>query len=174
LRWAFWRSPRSVRRYLAGHGAAHPGHFERAQGPAPWGHSRVSGTRSRTPVTGPNVVPRLNSSEPRQVMLSRCRTTNTLSVRTVRWTKSMESLEPGHSALPGAGASAHGLVMNGQVTPKLTGEARRAVKHRGSHLQIIATAGSGKTEVVSQWVADPLVEGVLPSQIVASLSRSAP
>jgi len=52
-------------------------------------------------------------------------------------------------------------------SPQLEGDALAAVKHRGSHLQIIASAGSGKTEVVSQRVADLLTEGVLPAGIVA-------
>lgn len=49
----------------------------------------------------------------------------------------------------------------------LTGAALAAVQHRGSHLQIIASAGSGKTEVVSQRVAALLAEGVDPAGIVA-------
>ncbi|MCY3563210.1 MAG: ATP-dependent DNA helicase [bacterium] len=51
--------------------------------------------------------------------------------------------------------------------PTLQGDALRAVKHRGSHMQIIASAGSGKTEVVSQRVADLLAEGIRPDAIVA-------
>lgn len=51
--------------------------------------------------------------------------------------------------------------------PKLEGEALAAVDHRGSHLQIIAAAGSGKTEVVSQRVTHLLAEGVPPHGIVA-------
>jgi ATP-dependent DNA helicase UvrD/PcrA len=51
--------------------------------------------------------------------------------------------------------------------PVLEGDALAAVKHRGSHLQIIAAAGSGKTEVVSQRVADLLADGVPPAGIVA-------
>ncbi|MCY3851710.1 MAG: ATP-dependent DNA helicase [Acidimicrobiaceae bacterium] len=51
--------------------------------------------------------------------------------------------------------------------PTLDGDALRAVQHRGTHMQIIASAGSGKTEVVSQRVADLLVEGVQPEAIVA-------
>jgi DNA helicase-2/ATP-dependent DNA helicase PcrA len=42
-----------------------------------------------------------------------------------------------------------------------------AVQHRGSHVQIIAGAGSGKTEVVSQRVADILAEGLPAEAIVA-------
>src|SRR4051794_32266254 len=42
-----------------------------------------------------------------------------------------------------------------------------AVQHRGSHVQIIASAGAGKTEVVSQRVASLLAEGVPPTAIVA-------
>ncbi|WP_217697934.1 ATP-dependent helicase [Sinomonas mesophila] len=51
--------------------------------------------------------------------------------------------------------------------PKLEGDAAEAVAHRGSHLQIIAAAGSGKTEVVSQRVASLLVDGEPPESIVA-------
>ena len=51
--------------------------------------------------------------------------------------------------------------------PELTGDALAAVRHRGSHLQIIASAGSGKTEVVAQRVADVLAEGEAASAIVA-------
>ena len=52
-------------------------------------------------------------------------------------------------------------------TPPLTGDARAAVLHRGSHLQIIASAGSGKTEVISQRVVDLLAGGAAPESIVA-------
>jgi DNA helicase-2/ATP-dependent DNA helicase PcrA len=51
--------------------------------------------------------------------------------------------------------------------PRLEGAALAAVRHRGSHVQIIASAGSGKTEVVSQRVADLLTDGVAPGAIVA-------
>lgn len=51
--------------------------------------------------------------------------------------------------------------------PTLEGEALGAVRHRGSHLQIIASAGSGKTEVVSQRVADLLADGIPAAGIVA-------
>src|SRR3954464_8051426 len=51
--------------------------------------------------------------------------------------------------------------------PTLTGAALDAVRHRGSHMQIIASAGSGKTEVVSQRAVDLLAEGVAPQGIVA-------
>jgi DNA helicase II / ATP-dependent DNA helicase PcrA len=51
--------------------------------------------------------------------------------------------------------------------PELEGDALAAVKHRGSHLQIIAAAGSGKTEVVSQRVADLLADGTPAKAIVA-------
>ena len=36
------------------------------------------------------------------------------------------------------------------TAPVLSGDALAAVQHRGSHMQIIASAGSGKTEVVAQ------------------------
>lgn len=57
---------------------------------------------------------------------------------------------------------------NGQIeTPTLSGDALRAVESRGSHIQIVATAGSGKTEVVAQRIARLLAEGVAPESIVA-------
>ena len=51
--------------------------------------------------------------------------------------------------------------------PVLEGESFRAVEHRGSHVQIIASAGSGKTEVVSQRVVSLLAEEVPAREIVA-------
>ena len=51
--------------------------------------------------------------------------------------------------------------------PTLGGDAARAVAHRGGHVQIIASAGSGKTEVVSQRVASLLADGEDPASIVA-------
>ena len=53
------------------------------------------------------------------------------------------------------------------AAPKLEGDAARAVAHRGGHMQIIACAGSGKTEVVSQRVVDLLAGGAAPRSIVA-------
>ena len=53
------------------------------------------------------------------------------------------------------------------AVPVLSGQALAAMEHRGSHVQIIASAGSGKTEVVSQRVASLLAEGVPPEGIVA-------
>lgn len=46
-------------------------------------------------------------------------------------------------------------------------EQQRAIAHRGCHLQIIACAGSGKTEAISRRVASLIDEGVEPGQIVA-------
>src|SRR3954468_24946808 len=51
--------------------------------------------------------------------------------------------------------------------PVLEGEAADAVAHRGGHVQIIAAAGSGKTEVVSQRVAAMLQEREPAESIVA-------
>lgn len=51
--------------------------------------------------------------------------------------------------------------------PVLVGQAAAAVAHRGGHVQIIAAAGSGKTEVVSQRVASLLKDGEQPESIVA-------
>jgi DNA helicase-2/ATP-dependent DNA helicase PcrA len=50
---------------------------------------------------------------------------------------------------------------------RLTGDALAATLHRGSHMQIIAAAGAGKTETVSQRVAKLLQESVPPTAIVA-------
>lgn len=50
---------------------------------------------------------------------------------------------------------------------RLEGEAAAARDYRGGHLQIIASAGSGKTEVVSQRVAALLAEDVPATAIVA-------
>src|SRR3954466_3326930 len=51
--------------------------------------------------------------------------------------------------------------------PVLAGHAAAAVAHRGGHVQIIAAAGSGKTEVVSQRVASLLADGEPAESIVA-------
>ena len=57
--------------------------------------------------------------------------------------------------------------MVSEQIPKLTGDAHNAVTHRGSHLQIIACAGSGKTEAVAQRVADLFATGISPESVVA-------
>jgi DNA helicase-2/ATP-dependent DNA helicase PcrA len=46
-------------------------------------------------------------------------------------------------------------------------EKQRAIDHRGGHLQLIACAGSGKTETVSRRVASLVADGVEPASIVA-------
>lgn len=51
--------------------------------------------------------------------------------------------------------------------PVLEGEAAAAVSHRGGHVQIIAAAGSGKTEVVSQRVASLLADSEPAESVVA-------
>ena len=51
--------------------------------------------------------------------------------------------------------------------PRLGGNANAAVKHRGGHLQIIAAAGSGKTEAVAQRIANLFSEGAAPKQVAA-------
>ena len=50
---------------------------------------------------------------------------------------------------------------------QLSESQQRVVDHRGSHLQVIACAGSGKTESVSRRVAALIAEGVEPASIVA-------
>jgi DNA helicase II / ATP-dependent DNA helicase PcrA len=59
------------------------------------------------------------------------------------------------------------LALADRHVPRLEGEARAARDYRGGHLQIIASAGSGKTEVVSQRVASLLADGLEPEGIVA-------
>lgn len=44
---------------------------------------------------------------------------------------------------------------------------QRVIRYREGHIQVVACAGSGKTETVAMRVAALLVEGVLPSSIVA-------
>lgn len=56
--------------------------------------------------------------------------------------------------------------MTGSV-PKLEGDALNAAKYRGGSLQIIAAAGSGKTEVVAQRVAELFCGGEPPESVVA-------
>jgi DNA helicase-2/ATP-dependent DNA helicase PcrA len=53
------------------------------------------------------------------------------------------------------------------TAPGLAGDALAAVRHRGSHMQIIASAGSGKTEVVAQRFADLMASGADPAGIIA-------
>ena len=53
------------------------------------------------------------------------------------------------------------------AAPELEGDALKAVVHRGSHLQIIASAGSGKTQVVAQRFADLMASGEDPVGITA-------
>jgi DNA helicase II / ATP-dependent DNA helicase PcrA len=51
-------------------------------------------------------------------------------------------------------------------SPKLDGDALKAVLHRSSHLQIIASAGSGKTEVVAQRFAQLMADRADPASII--------
>jgi DNA helicase-2/ATP-dependent DNA helicase PcrA len=50
---------------------------------------------------------------------------------------------------------------------QLSAEQQSVVGHRGSDLQVIACAGSGKTESIAQRVAMLLDEGADPASIVA-------
>lgn len=64
--------------------------------------------------------------------------------------------------------AAYSLIMTMEPSiPVLEGDAAAAAAHRGGHVQIIAAAGSGKTEVVSQRVAALLADGEPPQSIVA-------
>ncbi|PQM53301.1 ATP-dependent DNA helicase [Mycolicibacter virginiensis] len=68
---------------------------------------------------------------------------------------------------PRVAAVTRGPVATTAEIPQLEGDAAKAVAHRGSHIQIIAAAGSGKTEVVSQRVASLLADREAPESIVA-------
>ena len=50
---------------------------------------------------------------------------------------------------------------------QLSPEQQRVVSHRGSDLQVIACAGSGKTESISRRVAELIAEGSAPESVVA-------
>ncbi len=64
-------------------------------------------------------------------------------------------------------SDAGGNAPSSNEAPRLTGDALAATRHRGSHLQIIAGAGSGKTEVVAQRVVDLLADGAPAEAVVA-------
>lgn len=49
----------------------------------------------------------------------------------------------------------------------LSPQQQQVVDHRGSHLQVIACAGAGKTEAISRRVAALILDGTEPAQIIA-------
>lgn len=53
------------------------------------------------------------------------------------------------------------------ATIQYSPEQLRIIAHRGGHLQVVACAGSGKTETVARRIAGLLAEGTPPSGIVA-------
>jgi superfamily I DNA/RNA helicase len=53
--------------------------------------------------------------------------------------------------------------LTGSAAPQLEGDALDAVLQRGSHLQIIASTGSGKTEVVAQRFAQLMADVTDPA-----------
>lgn len=57
--------------------------------------------------------------------------------------------------------------MSTNTVPELSGDALAASESKASHIQIIASAGAGKTETISQRVAKLIRDGVDPSEIVA-------
>src|SRR4051812_17630238 len=57
------------------------------------------------------------------------------------------------------------LLMSEMIT--LSEAQKEVVNHRGVDLQVIACAGSGKTESISRRVASLIAEGAEPSSIVA-------
>ena len=65
------------------------------------------------------------------------------------------------------GGDASSVHVTRVTTPPLSPPQLRAVQHRGTDLQLIACAGSGKTETVAQRVAALIDEDVSPDAIVA-------
>lgn len=53
------------------------------------------------------------------------------------------------------------------VAVRYSPEQQRIIAHRGGHLQVVACAGSGKTETVSMRVATLVCEGAEPASIIA-------
>src|SRR5438309_4431523 len=53
------------------------------------------------------------------------------------------------------------------VTIKLSDAQKRVIDHRGGALQVVACAGSGKTESISRRIAALIAEGAEPPSIVA-------
>jgi UvrD/REP helicase N-terminal domain len=71
------------------------------------------------------------------------------------------------AGIPGLFTGALIGVVSVPSAPQLEGGARGSVLHRGSHLQIIASAGSGKTEVVAQRFVQLMAGGADPAGIIA-------
>jgi DNA helicase-2/ATP-dependent DNA helicase PcrA len=88
-----------------------------------------------------------------------------LNLNNVTMEKLGAGLKPGPPPLPQQPSTALQPMAAGM--PVLKGDARRAVLHRGSHLQILAGAGTGKTEVMRQRVVSLLADGFPPESIVA-------
>lgn len=57
--------------------------------------------------------------------------------------------------------------VNHPMTVSLSPSQQRVIDHRATHLQVIACAGSGKTEAISRRVAGLVAEGVEPRAMVA-------
>lgn len=56
---------------------------------------------------------------------------------------------------------------SGTTTFVLSPEQQQVIDHRGGHLQVVACAGSGKTESISRRVASLIREGESPESIIA-------
>lgn len=61
----------------------------------------------------------------------------------------------------------HGAAPHRAAMIALSPAQQQVVVHRGSDLQVIACAGSGKTESISRRVAALIAEGAEPASIVA-------
>src|SRR5262245_30293569 len=72
-------------------------------------------------------------------------------------------LQTGHALFRGREAS----VVRSKMPMNLSDQQTQAIGHRGTHLRIVACAGSGKTEVMARRVAGLIGEGVAPASIVA-------
>jgi DNA helicase-2/ATP-dependent DNA helicase PcrA len=58
-------------------------------------------------------------------------------------------------------------VSTAAATPPLSPEQQQVIAHRGADLQVIACAGSGKTESISRRIAALIAEGAEPASIIA-------
>jgi len=68
---------------------------------------------------------------------------------------------------PGSRNEARSLAASGASKVEYSPEQLGVIQHRRGHVQVVACAGSGKTETVSMRVATLLAEGVPPSGIIA-------
>ena len=85
--------------------------------------------------------------------------------RAAPWARQRADGSPGASSINYLLDRSVSADMTTATAPQLAGDAYAAVQHRGSHMQIITSAGSGKTEVVAQpAVPAPAEQDPAPAQ----------